>query len=197
MLEPRPASVNRPAAPVHAVLALGMLVLVAAVHPKANAACAKSVADPVVTMELIAPLMVHMGPALRLSLGDDGCLVVERPAYYAQPGFHAFRLEAPELRTLKAELAQASPARLDVAALRQSVAALGAANAEGPQFVVADGNMLRIRLREADGRHVAIQWRNLDQDLLNHPDLEGLVTLATLRDRLMELASDRRLEAVP
>jgi hypothetical protein len=182
---------------MRAGFALGMLALLAAAHSGVAAACGKSVAEPIVTMELIAPLMAHMGPALRLRLGDDGCLVVERPAYYAQPGFHAFRLEAPELRTLKAELAQASPERLDVAALRQSVTALGAANAEGPQFVVADGNMLRVRIREADGRFVAIQWRNLDQDLLNHPHLEGLVTLATLRDRLLELASDRRLEAVP
>ncbi|HRQ63688.1 MAG TPA: hypothetical protein PKZ76_02280 [Xanthomonadaceae bacterium] len=164
----------------------------------AAAGCGKSVESPIARLELIAPLVAHMGPALKLSVGEDGCVLIERPGYYAQPGAHSFRLDATELNSLRSELAAASERLPDAGAIRSTVeAARRAADDAGISFVVADGNLLRLSFRDGDDRRRTYSWRNLEEDLLNHPDIEGLVALGALRDRLVELAGDARMERQP
>jgi hypothetical protein len=162
------------------------------------AECGKSVSEPIIQMELIAPLMAHIGPALKVTVGADGCVVAERPPYYAQPGRFAFRLEAAELRTLRSELAAVGPGRFDANAVKSELAKRSAEKVQGDTlYAVADGNLLRLRASGKDGGQSSIAWRNLEQDLLNFPDIESLVALAAARDLLLELGSDARLERLP
>jgi hypothetical protein len=180
-------------------IALSIVFCVALAMSASAADCTDTPAEPDYSLEVVAPLMAHLGPALRLAVLEDGCVVAEYPSYYAQPGKFAFRLEPGELQRLRSELDGLRLQHIDRAVLSAEVDAARTRLESSPriEYVVADGNMVRIRIGSRTGPSHGIFWGNLDQDLLNFPEIEGLVSLAAARDRLQELQHDPRMEKLP
>ncbi|MDW8479674.1 MAG: hypothetical protein RML12_07395 [Xanthomonadales bacterium] len=103
-----------------------------------------------VDYEVVAPLVAHLGPVLRLRIDEAGCAEIHRPAIFRHPGTHRQALSAGEVAALAAELA-ALPRDLDQAArklAREPAPAEGFAVADAPLRAVppaSDGEPRRSR----------------------------------------------------
>lgn len=166
-------------------------------------ACSKSTAHAFVEMRITQPLIATIDGDLALKVGvrADGCVTIHYPSYDTRAGDYSYRLTAAELRSLQAEIDTSGIAKFDPASVRRDLLARDLAKRSRPDghasFAVSDEEVIEFRMdrhSEVKGRAgTLLVWSGLREQLLNHPDQAALIALGAVRDRLLELGSDRRM----
>lgn len=131
-----------------------------------------------------------------VTLHENGCVRVHRPAWYRSPGDFELTLPASELDALMAT--RGAVAGIDVAALSRRIAteerevAARAASGEPVVLHAAEGvDISRFDL----GNERRFAWVGLEQDAAVHPQFADIATLRSAQRALIALLDDDR--AVP
>ena len=163
------------------------------------AACAKSGATPVVDLRITQPVIAFAGNddlSMQVLVREDGCVLIHYPAYDTRHGDYTYRLDARELRSLRAELRATGVSRFDPAAVRRDLAsrALAKQAVAGSRLVhVSDEEVIELQIESAVGtKATEFAWSGLRAQRRNHPDQEAIAGLAAARERLLQLSTDRR-----
>ncbi len=169
-------------------------------------ACSQSTAPAVVEMRITQPLIATGDGDLALKVGVrvDGCVTIHYPSYDTRAGDYAYQLSAAELRSLQAEIDTSGIAKFDPASVRRDLLAREVAKRARPEgharFAVSDEEVIEFRMgphSDVKGRaSTLLVWSRLREQLLNHPDQAALIGLAAVRDRLLELGSDRLMTKI-
>lgn len=169
-------------------------------------ACSLSTVPALVEMRITQPLIATGDGDLALIVGvrADGCVTIHYPSYDTRAGDYAYQLSAAELRSLKAEFDTSGIAKFDPATVRRDLLARDLAKRSQPEnhasFAVSDEEVIEFRMDPRSevkgGANALLVWTGLREQLLNHPDQAALIALAAVRDRLLELGSDRRMTKI-
>lgn len=178
------------------------LLLVAATP--AAIACSQSSAPPVAGLRVSQPLIATLqgDDSTLIQVRADGCVGVHHPAWDVRAGSYAFALEPAELAELRRELQATRIAGFDPAAVQADLAKRTAVKAATPgiTYRVSDEEVIELQVenpgKSATRPYTAITWTGLRAQRLNHPEQPELAALAAARDRLMQLADDRRLARI-
>lgn len=168
------------------------------------AACSKGAAPAFVELRVTQPLIATMDGdvSTRVTVREDGCVLVRYPVYDTRHGDHAYRLSIDELRTLRADLAATGVANFDAIAVGQDLQrreTIKRNDRSGTRHHVSDEAVIELQIERPAGPKGArnvITWSGIRAQMLNHPDLAPVAGLAAARDRLLQLGSDDRMHKV-
>jgi hypothetical protein len=169
-------------------------------------ACVGKSFSAIIEMRSTQPLLASPDGDDTQSLAVDatGCVKVHFPAFDTRAGTYSFRLDESEFASLKQELRSSKVMSFDAAAVKRDLLALEAqkdSRAGLTGYRVTDEEVLELSLfGDAIGDKRAapqrVTWTGLREQLLNHPELDSLVGLAAVRERLNLLATDARKRRV-
>jgi hypothetical protein len=165
-------------------------------------ACVGKSFTPIVELRSSQPLLASPDGDNSQSIAIDasGCVKVHFPAFDTRAGTYGFRLDPAEFAGLKRELRSSKVMNFDAAAVKRELLAHEAQKVAQPVLTgyrVTDEEVLELSLLgDAIGDKRAapqqVTWTGLREQLLNHPELDALVGLAAVRERLVLLTTDTR-----
>jgi len=175
-----------------------LLLALAGLPCRAEAGCTKAAGAPVVQLKVYAPLTaVEFGPATDVAIDASGCVTARFSAIDKRHGIQRFQMGSGEFAALKREIQAAKLSGFDQARLKAYEAA-APARAGQTQWRVSDPDIVELTLgagiADAKAAPKEIRYTGLEGALLNRPDVAELQSLAAVKSRLSELASDARLK---
>lgn len=167
-------------------------------------ACSKSDSPTFVELRVTQPLIASVGGDIstRVTVREDGCVLIRYPAYDTRHGEYAYRLGDDELGRLRTDLAVTRVASFDAIAVAQDLQRRETVKRNEPHVLrhhVSDEAVVELRIVKPSGAKGArnhVTWSGIRAQLLDHPDLAPVAGLAAARDRLLQLGSDRRMSKV-
>jgi hypothetical protein len=160
------------------------------------AAACPSDAPTVLSLTVVPGEIRGVEHVLHVSVQDDGCLRVRRPAHWHEPGRFGGVLAAPSLRASRATSQMHLLAGFDGEKVAAELAALE--KARGQAFAVLGADRYVLRWTDDSGRRFEAPFSGVFQYAEQYPDRADLAAFAALvsmlyaeaeRDDLVDLAA--------
>lgn len=180
------------------------LLMAAALLAPAAAFASCGTAPKLAELRVTSPLLATQPDTSQVvSIFADGCVNARFPKHDRRHGEVALQLRNKELQQLTAEIRASGVERIDPAALRDSLRAEAAKQADTTRTLwrVTDEDIVEFVFAEdGDHGHKRLVFNHLRSDLLNRPDHPDLAAVAALEQLFVELgeraARGKQQEAV-